>query len=228
MSNMEWTFSPYNEEVYKKSKHRVMFVGADPNAKKTFENSDKEITDMGEWFRGKNNRGSWEGYKNQFYQRIVKMLKGVLIDIKDQGVDEKKHENRLQHMRFIDLKATPGTAKAKTNEIRDYIQDSSENQIKVSKYFNDPHTFPKYVILLGNHVHTLFFEFRENKKLIFHEKSLAVCMPHPSHSVGYIPLEQVSKNDLLKKFRPITDKKLYKWTYKKNEKHSENWNMISS
>ena len=41
-------------------------------------------------------------------------------------------------------------------------------------------------------------------------------MPHPSHSVQYKALEQVSKNDLLKKFRPITDKKLYKWTYKKD------------
>ena len=43
-------------------------------------------------------------------------------------------------------------------------------------------------------------------------------MPHPSHSVGYKTLDQVSKNKLLKKFRPITDKKLYKWTYKKDAK----------
>ena len=31
-----WTFSPYNEEEYKKSKNRVMFVGADPNAEKIY------------------------------------------------------------------------------------------------------------------------------------------------------------------------------------------------
>ena len=36
MSNVKWTFSPYNEEVYKKSKNRVMFVGADPNAEKKY------------------------------------------------------------------------------------------------------------------------------------------------------------------------------------------------
>ena len=53
-------------------------------------------------------------------------------------------------------------------------------------------------------------------------------MPHPSHSVAYKALEQVSKNELLKKFRPITDKKLYKWTYKKDASPSENWNMVSS
>ena len=152
------------------------------------------------------------------------MLAGVLQHIEDDGVGEDRHIKRLAHMRFIDLKATPGTAEAKTNEVRDYIQDSPENQIKVSKYFNDPYTFPKYVILLGNHVHKLFFEFRENKKLSFHKKSLAVCMPHPSHSVGYEALELVSKNDLLKKFRPITDKKLCKWTYDKGK----GWHEVSS
>ena len=219
MINMEWTFSPYNEELYKKSKNRVMFVGADPNdTKKTNETLNKK--DMGEWFRLRP-----EGYDNQFYQRTVKMLKGVLIDIPDYGSDkQKKHEKRLVHMRFIDLKATPGKASAKTKEVRNFIQLNPENQIKVSKYFNDPNNFPKYVILLGNHVHKLFFEFRKNKMISFHEKSLAVCMPHPSHSVSYKALEQVSKNDLLKKFTPITDNKLYKWTYD----NGKGWHKISS
>tara|TARA_B100000003_G_C10921118_1_gene367312 strand:- start:743 stop:1399 length:657 start_codon:yes stop_codon:yes gene_type:complete len=218
MIKKNWTFLPYDEEVYNKSKHRVMFVGADPNdAKKTNELLSKK--DMGVWFNELP-----EGC-NQFYKRTVKMLRGILIDIPDGGSDRYGgHEKRLEHMRFIDLKATPGTAKAKTKEVRDYIQDSPENQIKVSKYFNDPHTFPKYVVLLGNHVHELFFEFRENKKLSFHKKSLAVCMPHPSHSVGYEALEMVSKNDLLKKFRPITDKKLCKWTFDRGK----GWHEVSS
>ena len=215
MTKKIWTFSPYDEEVYNKSKHRVMFVGADPNAEKEA----VKTTDMGVWFRER-----LEGFNNCFYQRTVKMLAGVLQHIEDDGVGENRHIKRLAHMRFIDLKATPGTAKAKTNEVRDYIHDSPENQIKVSKYFNDPYIFPKYVILLGNHVHKLFFEFRENKKLSFHKKSLAVCMPHPSHSVGYKALELVSKNDLLKKFRPITDRKLWKWTYDEGK----GWHEVSS
>ena len=48
------------------------------------------------------------------------MLAGVLQHIEDHGVGENKHIKRLAHMRFIDLKATPGKAKAKTNEVRDY------------------------------------------------------------------------------------------------------------
>ena len=32
MSEITWTFKPYNREVWNKSKTRVMFVGADPNA----------------------------------------------------------------------------------------------------------------------------------------------------------------------------------------------------
>ena len=220
MGNVKWTFSPYNEDVYKKSKNRVMFVGADPNAKKIYKGKIIKTTDMGDWFRKR-----YEGYRNKFYQRTVKMLAGVLQHIEDDGVGENRHIKRLEHMRFIDLKATPGGPKAKTDEVRNYLK-TGDNAKKVSKYFNDPDTFPKYVILLGNHVHTLFFEFRgsKDKDLIFHEKSLAVCMPHPSHSVGYEALEQVSKNDLLKKFRPITDKKLYKWTYE----NGKGWHEISS
>ena len=47
MIKKNWTFSPYDEEVYNKSKHRVMFFGADPNAEKEA----VKTTDMGVWFR---------------------------------------------------------------------------------------------------------------------------------------------------------------------------------
>ena len=65
------------------------------------------------------------------------MLAGVLQHIEDDGVGENRHVKRLEHMRFIDLKATPGTAQAKTNEVRDYIEILQKIK-KVSKYFNDP------------------------------------------------------------------------------------------
>ena len=70
---MEWTFSPYNPEKYKKSKHRVMFVGADPNdTKKTNEKLSKK--DMGEWFRERP-----EGFNNFFYQRLLE--EGVFLSL---------------------------------------------------------------------------------------------------------------------------------------------------
>ena len=53
-------------------------------------------------------------------------------------------------------------------------------------------------------------------------------MPHPSHSVSYKILDQVSKNDLKSKFRKINEEKLYKWTYKKDGVHSKNWHEVSS
>ena len=212
-----WTFSPYNEGAYKKSKNRVMFVGADPNATKTFKNSYGKIVkvnDMGEWFRGESNQGSWEGYKNQFYQRTVKMLKGVLVDIEDNVGDDNKHEDRLQHMRFIDLKATPGGPKAKTDEVKLYLE-TNDNAKKVSKYFTDLKYFPHFVILLGGHVHKLFFEFWKNKNLDFYDETKFVCMPHPSHSVHYEILEKVAREDLKSKFKPLKGSDfLWKWHYK--------------
>ena len=47
MSEITWTFKPYNREVWNKSKTRVMFVGADPNAAKKPELKKKIIKDMG-------------------------------------------------------------------------------------------------------------------------------------------------------------------------------------
>jgi len=218
MSNVKWTFSPYNEEVYKKSKNRVMFVGADPNAEKKYKGKIIKTTDMGEWFRER-----LEGYNNRFYQRTVRMLAGVLHDIEDQGVDENRHEKRLLHMRFIDFKAEGGKAKANTGEVDNYVK---KNIDEVSEYFTNP--YPHYIILVGGHARTIFFKYKKNENFNYNSNSKIVCMPHPSHSVGYKSLDQVSKNKLLKKFRPITDKKLYKWTYKKDAKPSENWHEVSS
>ncbi len=209
MTKKNWTFSPYNQEEYKKSKNRVMFVGADPNAEKIYKGKIIKTTDMGDWFRKR-----YEGYDNVFYQRTVKMLAGVLPNIEDQGVDETMHGKWLVHMRFIDLKATPGVSQAKTDEVREYLE-TGDNAKQVSNYFTDPKTFPHFVILLGGHVHKLFFEFRKNKKLSFHEKSRAVCMPHPSYYVHYEILDRVAREELNSKFKLIKDSDfLWKWHYK--------------
>tara|TARA_B100001971_G_C18102754_1_gene489787 strand:- start:176 stop:841 length:666 start_codon:yes stop_codon:yes gene_type:complete len=217
MSIAIWNFSPYNEEIYNKSKHRVMFVGADPNDdKKTNEKLSKK--DMGEWFREPP-----EGHKNQFYQRTVRMLAGVLHNIKDQGIDENKHDGRLVHMRFIDFKAEGGTSKANTKEVSGSVE---HNLKEVSKYFTKP--YPHYIILVGGHARTTFFKFKKSKHLDYDPRSKVVCMPHPSHSVSYKILDQVSKNDLKSKFRKINEEKLYKWTYKKDGVHSKNWHEVSS
>ncbi len=47
MSKITWTFNPYNREIWNKSKTRVMFVGADPNAAKKPELKKKIKKDMG-------------------------------------------------------------------------------------------------------------------------------------------------------------------------------------
>ena len=128
-----------------------------------------KTTDMGDWFRKR-----YEGYDNVFYQRTVKMLAGVLPNIEDQGVDETRHGKWLVHMRFIDLKATPGVSQAKTDEVREYLE-TGDNAKQVSNYFTDPKTFPHFVILLGGHVHKLFFEFEKIKTVFMKQVEQYVC-----------------------------------------------------
>ena len=210
MTKKIWTFSPYNEEKYKKSKNRVMFVGAEPNGEKQFKDGKGkkiEINDMGKWFRtGVESTGT-------FYKRTMIMLDGILPHIND--------SQRKDHMRFIDLKNTAGGSEATTDGIRTYIENKS-NAKEVSNYFIDPKTFPHFVILLGGHVHTLFFEFRKNKKLSFHDKTKAVCMPHPKPREGTPEeLKIASKNlnikNLKNKFRPIMEP-LWRWSIR-----TKNW-----
>jgi hypothetical protein len=210
MSGMKWTFRPYNKEEYKNSKHRIMFVGADPNGgnpnidKKT----KREITDMGELFKFAYENMDNNFFNNlPFFKRTEYMLRSILGD-KSDSLDV------FNSMRFIDLKAIAGGAEATTEGVRKYLENES-NAKEVSNYFTDSKIFPHFIILLGGHVHTLFFEFRKNKKLSFHEKSLAVCMPHPSHSVHYEILDKVASEELNSKFKSIKDSKsLWKWHYK--------------
>ena len=82
--------------------------------------------------------------------------------------------------------------------------------------------------MVGGHARTTFFKFKKSKHLDYDPRSKVVCMPHPSHSVSYKILDQVSKNDLKSKFRKINEEKLYKWTYKKDGVHSKNWHEVSS
>ena len=71
MSEITWTFNPYNREIWNKSKTRVMFVGAEPNGAKKH-----KIKDMGEWFRiapdGRKIKGTihWVSSSNSFKTKV--------------------------------------------------------------------------------------------------------------------------------------------------------------
>jgi hypothetical protein len=81
MGNKIWKFSPFDELEYKKSAHRVMFVGADPNGDKEGDVL-KRIKDMGEWFeKAPANKYFGRGGK-QFYTRTEIMLKGILPNVR--------------------------------------------------------------------------------------------------------------------------------------------------
>jgi len=81
MSKIPWTFSPYNQSEWEKSKNRVMFVGADPNGAKEGDVL-KRIKDMGEWFeKAPANKYFGRGGK-QFYTRTEIMLKGILPNVR--------------------------------------------------------------------------------------------------------------------------------------------------
>ena len=197
MSNVKWTFSPYNEEVYKKSKNRVMFVGAEPNGEKEFEDGKGKkikINDMGEWFRtGVQSTGT-------FYKRTMIMLNGILPHIYD--------SERKDHMRFVDLKITAGGSKADENDVLEAVESFSSI---VNEFFNSIN-YPHYVVFTGGISHTIWKKIRLNKinGIQFNQESKAVLMPHPKPREGTneelkISSKNLNIKDLKNKFRPIME-----------------------
>jgi hypothetical protein len=69
--------------------------------------------------------------------------------------------------------------------------------------------------LLGNYAQGVFIKYRD--ELIDNgSKIRAICMPHPSHTIGYISLKVASEN-LKDKFRPYNATlKRYFFKSKKN------------
>tara|TARA_B000000609_G_C24153450_1_gene338870 strand:+ start:303 stop:941 length:639 start_codon:yes stop_codon:yes gene_type:complete len=203
MGNVKWTFSPYNELVYNKSKNRVMFVGAEPNGEKEFRDGKGrkiKINDMGEWFRkGVQSNGT-------FYKRTMIMLNGILPHIND--------SQRKDHMRFVDLKITAGGSKADENDVLEAVESYSSI---VNEFFNSIN-YPQYVVFTGGISHTIWKKIRLNKinGIQFNEKSKAVLMPHPKPREGTNEnLKTASKNlnikDSKNKFRPIMQP-LWRWS----------------
>ena len=232
MNEIIWTFSPYNQSEWEKSKNRVMFVGADPNGDKKH-----KIKDMGEWFRE-----IPEDNKNNFYKRTVTMLKGILGHIKDRPIDEEnkkieQHYDRLVHMRFVDFKIVEGGSKAKLKDVWEAVKEHSPD---VKAFFNGT-DFPHYIVFVGGIAHSVFKKIirsdEEQFKDFFNENSKAVFMPHPSSMISTEALASASEINLNikkeNKFRSINKCEHFcKWSYNKqrwlsNKNDSkENWRLV--
>ena len=195
-SDIHWTFSPYNSDKYSKSQHRVMFVGAEPNGDKNF-----KLTDMGQWFREK-----VEG-NGTFYKRTQIMLDSILPHIKSS-------EERLNHMRFVDLKVVAGDSQADLNEVRSYMK---EYNTEVNQFFNSL-DYPHYIVFTGGIAHKLWNELRLNEinGIKFNKNSKAVLMPHPKPRSGKnedlkIACRELNINNTTNKFNPIMFP-LWRWS----------------
>ena len=220
MSKAIWTFSPYNEEIYNKSKTRVMFVGADPNGAKKH-----KIKDMGEWFII-----APQGRKNLFYTRTKIILDGVLGHIPE--------TERMNHMRFVDLKIYEGGPKAKQKDVWKAVKEHSPD---VKAFFNGT-DFPHYIVFVGGIAHNVFKKIKksdeEQFKDFFNENSKAVFMPHPSSMISTEALASASEINLSikkkeNKFRSINKcEHFWKWGYNKQRWLSnkndldENWHLL--
>jgi len=204
ISKTPWTFSPYNQSEWEKSKNRVMFVGAEPNGNKKFKNEEGLVTDMGEWFR----RGFEKN--GEFYKRTIIMLDEILPHIND--------EERKNHMRFVDLKITAGGDQADEKDILKHVKHEDFILI-VNDFFNST-SYPHYVVFTGNISHAIWKKIKLNKisKVKFNDKSKAVLMPHPNPRFkpsGHKELTLASKslniNNISNKFKSIM-KNLWRWS----------------
>jgi hypothetical protein len=199
MSKVKWTTSPYNENVYKNSLHRIMFMALEPNGDKKL-----GVTDMGEWLREEVEPGA-------FLDRINIITNGILSGI--------NLDKPMNHIKLVDWKATPG--KGEANDMKVYENYVSNNITEVSSYFSGD-DYPFYVIFLGDKSKKLFIKFKD--KLPLNEKTKAVFMPQASPAYGLNldalksamkKLSLVTLKEDSNKFQSITSDFLFYWRYKK-------------
>ena len=192
---IKWSFSHINLSEWKKSTHRVLFVGAEPNGDKEL-----EYSDMGRWFKDPNN------FSNKFYINTMHMLEQVLKHIDDET-------ERKKHMRFVDFKIYGGDAKAEKTDVRKYVK---RNISIVNEFFNSEDN-PHYVIFTGGISHDIYKEIRlkKIKGISFKDSIKAVLMPHPSSYVSYSKIVEASKslniNEKINNFKEI-NKKLMRYS----------------
>ena len=202
ISKTPWTFSPYNQSEWEKSKNRVMFVGADPNGAKKH-----KIKDMGKWFR------KLPENKNMFYKRTMIMLNGIL-----NHPHLKSDEDRMMHMRFVDLKIMEGGPKASQNEVWNSVK---EHESIVNKFFSGK-DYPHYIVFTGGISHSVLrlIKDKDDPPIKFNVESKAVLMPHPSSMTGYEVLglasEKLNIHKSSNKFKPINEN-LWRWSSSTNE-----------
>lgn len=145
-----------------------MLIAVEPNG----ENPNNGKFDMGDWFRTANLSNQFHGNK-LFYNRCKMIFNGI-FEIEDNSV--------FNHFRFLDLKATAGTAKADENEITDYVSKNSEEILKF--FISKDESFglyPNLIVLLGNKAYDIFTTTLQSKISFANQGLYCICMPHPSH-----------------------------------------------
>ena len=138
---------------------------------------------MGDAFRTANEVNNYHNNR-RFFERCKIMLNGI---------DDKNTGNVFDNFRFMDLKATQGGSQADPTAVSDYVED---NMNDVIKYFNSTDTnfglSPHIIVLLGNIAQSVFISCI--RKQVINDKNLKwIGMPYPSHTVGYVGLEDASK-----------------------------------
>ncbi len=160
-----WTFNPPYPEVYPAVSPKVIVVGAEPNDKGA---DQLPCRDMGVALRMQLSNVHGEYYP--YHQEALRQMRAVLSDGARQS-----DEDVLKHLRYVDLKATGGTGKAATAEIRSWVRAHVAQVI--GYWLNDR---PEYTILQGGHAQIVFEEIVVPELRKRNVEGLKVGLPHPS------------------------------------------------
>lgn len=107
MDDAVWTFDPVYPEFYPTISPKVIVVGPEPN-----DNGLRPARDMGLWFRTAAAKGYWGN--PTFYEETLRQVRAVLGDKRDNEI--------LQHMRYVDLKALGGDGSADEDEVAAWVR----------------------------------------------------------------------------------------------------------
>ncbi len=158
----EWTFNPVYPDEWDEMSRKVFIVGPEPND----QGLRPDRRDMGLWFRTAEQNDYWSNVK--FFRGTLMQLGAVLRE------PINKPREILKHLRYLDLKATGGTASVESPKtIRTWVR---KNHRRVAEYWQDDK--PNVTVLQGDYTQVVFEEAVTSE--LTELTVTRVGLPHPS------------------------------------------------
>jgi hypothetical protein len=214
-----WSFSPVDPAAYAASPCRVLLLSAEPHgAQPTGLPADADPAqspDMGPWFATASAANKFHG-NLKFYRRCLLHLHGALDPVHRVALPRQTRPRsdgewralagNLRHLRYVDVKNTPGGKRAKTRVIVaaacDALNEAAKNPLV--RYWTHTPEAPHVTVVMGGHAHEAWLHVLRPHLAKLGVQGHWALVPHASDTHAYDPLFE-GVLAMRQHLRPISD-----------------------